>query len=141
MIFSKALDLFHTMPSLNMNTRTYNTIQFNYKLSESISFIEQMEIETNVFRNDVTRNTLVSVAISNQLYNYAQEILIHWHNYSYHSASASKNAKHNHHIHNQHKDHPNIQAYTELINAHVKIINYFYEMQTQRFIKPNEHTI
>ena len=148
----KALDLFHTMPSLNMNTRTYNTIlkgynKFNYKLSESISFIEQMEIETNIFRNDVTINTLVSIAISNQLYNDAQEILIHWYNYSHHSASASKNAKNNHHIHNQHKDHPNIQAYTELINAHVKnnqlqkALDIFYEMQTERFIKPNEHTI
>jgi len=133
----KALDLFQNIPSPNV--RSYNTLlkgyaKFNYPLSEAFTLIDNMEKNNKVhMRDDITINTLVSIAISNQLYKDAEDVLLHWYYYNFNTRKRRR--------------HPNIEAYTELIDAYIKSnqlqkgLHLFYIMQAERNVVPNEHTI
>jgi len=116
------------------NSVTYNTILKGYAkkglLKEALLLLQIMEEKK--LRDDVTTNTLVNIAVSVGEFERAEELLKDWYD-----ESPKTNNK---------KFHPNVQAYTELIDGYAKTNKLaksfeIFQLMLSKKIPPNEITM
>ena len=118
-------------PRLRPNLRTYNTmlkgLAIEGRLREALKLSKSMDA-INLW-DDITTNTLVKVAVTAQDFQVAEHLLAN------HTTSSTQ----------EHRDHPNIEAYTELIDGYAKDGQLekaleIMQLMQQRGVSPNEYT-
>lgn len=127
-------------PRLRPNVRTYNTILKGMAIEGQINKAIQISqvMKDKQLWDDITTNTLVKVAVTAQEFEVAEEILAN------HTTTTTSFKSRSHH-HRNNDDHPNIEAYTELIDGYAKdgqlskSLQVMQHMQT-RGVSPNEYT-
>ncbi|KAL3765145.1 hypothetical protein ACHAWO_004323, partial [Cyclotella atomus] len=127
-------------PMLQPNVRTCNTMLKGFanegKVKKALKLSRVME-EKGLW-DDVSTNTLVKAAVAAQEFHVAETILA---NHTVSTFSSSNN-----HGHKQSsRDHPNIEAYTELIDGYAKDNQLekaleIMSLMKQRNVPPNEYT-
>jgi pentatricopeptide repeat protein len=120
-------------PRLRPNVRTYNTLlkgmSYEGRIKDAMKLSNTMLAQD--MWDDITTNTLVNVAVTAQEFEIAEQLLAN------HTSSHSRN-KHQ-------RDHPNVEAYTELIDGYAKdgqlekALEVMTRMQS-RHVSPNEYT-
>jgi pentatricopeptide repeat protein len=102
-------------PLLRPNTRTYNILLKGMATMGDIDGAMKLSylIQSNNLWDEITTNTLVKAAVIVNKYDLAESIL------SNHTTVVTRAVtSHNHH--HPHCDHPNVEAYTELIDGYAK---------------------
>ncbi|CAB9524847.1 Pentatricopeptide repeat-containing protein [Seminavis robusta] len=119
------------------NQRTYNTILKGLAKSGSLKEVLSMSQKMEMKRlwDDVTTNTLVHAAVLNGNFDLAEAVL------DRHTSSANARANRG----RRRNEHPNVEAYTELLDGYSKasqLNNALQVMQTMkdRGVEPNEFT-
>ncbi|KAL3799879.1 hypothetical protein ACHAW5_004391 [Stephanodiscus triporus] len=119
-------------PLLRPNTRTYNTLLKGMAGVGDIGGALKLSrvVQSNGLWDEITTNTLVKAAVAANEYDLAEDILS---NYTVTVSSPQK------------ADHPNVEAYTELIDGYAKdgqLENSLRVMQVmrKRDVTPNEYT-
>jgi pentatricopeptide repeat protein len=125
-------------PLLRPNSRTFNILLKG--MAEQGNVNEAMElskiVESKGLWDDVTTNTLVKVAVKAEEFQIAEDILSkHTTSFNYDTVNGS----------GRRGDHPNIEAYTELVDGYAKagfLENALGIMQLmlKREVEPNEYT-
>eukprot|EP00956_Cyclotella_meneghiniana_P013345 scaffold19203_cov53-Cyclotella_meneghiniana.AAC.1 len=127
---------------LHPNVRTYNTILKGMAIEGDINKamrISQVMLDKQLW-DDITTNTLVKVAVTAQEFEVAEDILA-----NHTTTTTTSIQSRNRHHHYKNDDHPNIEAYTELIDGYAKdgqlskSLQVMQQMQT-RGVSPNEYT-
>jgi len=123
------------------NIRTYNTMLKGFAqtgaLDEAIRLTKQMK-ERNLW-DDVTTNTLVSVAMAAQDFEFAETVLAD------HTASTIFTDQALQRIPLRRRDHPNVEAYTSLLDGYAKAGQLDQALGTLQHMRkigvsPNEYT-
>ena len=123
-------------PLLRPNSRTFNTILKG--MAETGDVSESMKlskvIESKGLWDHVTTNTLVKAAVTAGEFETAEDVL------SMHTTSFSVDT-----ANGRHMNHPNIEAYTELINGYAKAGRLdkalgMLQLMRKREVEPNEYT-
>ncbi|KAK1742947.1 hypothetical protein QTG54_006544 [Skeletonema marinoi] len=123
-------------PLLRPNSRTFNTILKG--MAEIGDVNEAMElskiVESKGLWDHITTNTLVKAAVTAEEFEMAEDIL------SMHTASFSVDTANGRHV-----NHPNIEAYTELVNGYAKAGHLdkglgMMQLMRKRGVEPNEYT-
>jgi len=119
---------------LTPNSRTYNTILKGMANECDIRSAMKLSktIQGNKLWDDITTNTLVKAAVSAEEFDLAESILTN------HTSSTVK-------VREGERDHPNVEAYTELLDGYAKsnqLENALQVMSTmeKRNVKPNVYT-
>ena len=104
------IDDFAYWPLLRPNIRSYNTLLKGMAAVGDIDGAMNLSylIQFNGLWDEITTNTLVKAAVTVNKYNLAESIL------SNHTVGKTRATSHHHH------DHPNVEAYTELIDGYAK---------------------
>jgi len=145
----KALDVFDSItsttgeddkggywPLLTPNSRTYNTILKGMANECDIRSAMKLSktIQGNKLWDDITTNTLVKAAVSAEEFELAESILTN------HTSSSIKGRERE-----GERDHPNVEAYTELLDGYAKSNQLENALQVmsimeKRNVKPNVYT-
>jgi len=144
----KALELFQIItegsdargdaywPLIRPNSRTFNTILKG--MAEQGDVDEAMElskiVQSKGLWDHVTTNTLVKAAVTAEEFEMAEDIL------SKHTVSVSVAT-----VNGRHANHPNIEAYTELVDGYAKAGQLdkalgIMQLMRKRGVEPNEYT-
>ena len=123
--------LSRTRPS--PNRRTYNTILKGLARKGRIAEAVQLtrEMKAKLLWDNVTTNTLVSAAVKALDFDLAERILAN------HTAVVQSG--------NERRKHPNVEAYTELLDGYAKALELdkalgILQLMSQRGVEPNEYT-
>ena len=127
-------------PILRPNTRTFNTLLKGMAEEGDIfgALDLSKEVKSKGLWDEITTNTLVKAAVMAQEFDIAEDIL---HN---HTVSAASNQD-GRHYQNKRGDHPNVEAYTELLDGYAKSDQLDKSLQVmqlmqKRGVTPNEYT-
>jgi pentatricopeptide repeat protein len=136
---SDAKDRNEYWPLLRPNSRTYNTIlkgmaeQGDVKLAMDLSKI----VKAKGLWDNVTTNTLVKAAVAAEEFEMAEDILSK-HTSIFNDDDIGRRTR-------RHVDHPNIEAYTELVDGYAKAgflekALGLMQIMRNRGVEPNEYT-
>lgn len=142
------------------NIRTYNIMLKGYvkdeNMNQALKLSKKMK-ESNLW-DDITTNTLVSVAVATHEFDLAESILTNYTNHMEDDkvvgagkgpGTSPSNGKKKKRTKNtackQNQQHPNVEAYTELLDGYVKANNlnkalYILKTMRERGVNPNEYT-
>ena len=149
---SKAQHIFTSMMASTTNTerarrqfpvpniRTFNTLLKGYAkegLYEDARKLFQQIEEKGIKYDHITINTLVSAAVKSNSFRQAEEILA--------NTTTTITTTSNQTQSNTHQRHPNVEAYTELLDGYAKVgmINqalHTLKVMRQRGVQPNDYT-
>ena len=124
------------------NIRTYNIMLKGFVKDENIE--EAMKLSSDMKRlnlwDDITTNTLVSVAVASNDFNLAESILNHHTNYANFDQKNNADRKSR-----RRQQHPNVEAYTELLDGYAKANQLnkalsILKLMRERSVNPNEYT-
>ena len=139
------------------NVRTYNIMLKGFVKDENINQAMRLSsfMKQHKLWDDITTNTLVSVAVATQDFKLAESILTNHTNYwkdeeekddNYNNNDQKKKKKRRRNKRNfKPKQHPNVEAYTELLDGYAKSRNLnkalsILQIMRNRGVNPNEYT-
>jgi pentatricopeptide repeat protein len=137
-----------TMTIPTANVRTYNTMLKGYVKDENIKRAMDLsrEMQNLNLWDDITTNTLVSVSVRSNEFELAETLLKNHTKITPRDAMQNSNAKKEREAYRRSKkQHPNVEAYTELLNGYAKSKNLNKALSTlklmrERGVHPNEFT-
>ena len=128
-------------PRIKPNSRTYNTLLKGMAYEGDIT--SAMELSNTIHNqnlwDDITTNTLVKVAVTCGEYMLAEDILTN------HTSSTKRNVRSSGAASSATTDHPNVEAYTELLDGYAKNNQLenalrIMSLMSKRDVEPNVYT-